>query len=107
MKEPIIVVDADKKSRRALGDLLERQNYRIITCHSLAALQSHVQEYVCRVAILDLDTVPVDNRSLRDLTRRYPDLRVIAVSERRFHPELSEAMASHIYACLCKPVYPA
>lgn len=106
MKGPIIVIDADKGSRRELCNLLEAQDYQVIPSHSLAGLPGLIQGRSCRAVILDLDTVPVNNRHLRDLKKTYPDLYVVAVSGLSFHPELKEAMEAYIYACLCKPVDP-
>ena len=106
MKDPIIVVIADRKQATELGTVLETQNYRSVQSKLLTHLDRLVCENCCRAVILDLDTVPVDNRTLRDLTRAHPGIRVLAVSGRRLHPELKEALSSHIYACLCKPVDP-
>lgn len=106
MNEPIIVIIADKKQAAELGTVLETQNYRSVQSKLLTHLERLVREHSCRAVILDLDTVPVDNRTLRELTRAYPGIRVLAVSGRRLHPELKEALSSHIYACLCKPVDP-
>jgi DNA-binding NtrC family response regulator len=106
MKGSIIVIDADKGSRRELCNLLEEQDYHVMPSHSLAGLPALIQERSCRAVILDLDSVPVNNRHLRDLKKTYPDLHVVAVSGRSFHPELKEAMAAYIYACLCKPIDP-
>lgn len=106
MKELIIVFDADKEQAADMCALLHEQNYCASQSESLAHLEELVRENACRAVIVDLDTVPVDNRTLRNLTRSYPGLRVVAVSGRRLHPELKEALSSHIYACLCKPVDP-
>jgi DNA-binding response OmpR family regulator len=54
--------------------------------------------------LLDLDHLSVDNRYIRELSRQQPKLSIIAVSSRTFHPELEEALSSHISACLVKPV---
>ncbi|MEW6349482.1 MAG: response regulator [Thermodesulfobacteriota bacterium] len=104
MKATITVVDADKEQAAALRTLLEQENYSAVSCESLARLDELLQADCSRVAVVDLDTVPVDNRGFRNLKRKYTTVRVIALSSRRFHPELEEAMASHIYACLGKPV---
>ncbi len=106
MKESIIVVDGDKKSCRAMCKLLEAHQYCGIPCHALADVQGLIEQNSCRALILDLDTVPVDNLSFRDLKKANPGLCVLAVSGRLFHPELKEAITSYIYACLCKPVDP-
>src|SRR5271157_5021742 len=106
MNEPIIVVDGDKRSCRDMCNLLEGHQYCGIRCHALANIQGLIEQNSCRALILDLDTVPVDNRRVRNLKKANPGLCVLAVSGRIFHPELKEAIASYIYACLCKPVDP-
>lgn len=58
------------------------------------------------VLVLDLDTIPSENRFFRNLKRQCPAMSIIGLSSRSFHPELKEAMRKYIYACLCKPVDP-
>ncbi len=106
MKGPIMVIDADKRTCRSMCNLLEAHQYLAIPSHSLATIENLIEKNSCRVVILDLDTVSVDNHHFRDLKRKYPDLHILAVSERLLHPELKEAMTTCIYACLCKPVDP-
>jgi DNA-binding NtrC family response regulator len=106
MKLPIIVIDADKSTCRSMCTLLEANQYLGIPSHSLARVENLIEKNSCRTVILDLDTVPVENRHLRELKRSYPDLYFLAVSGRKFHPELKEAISSYIYACLSKPIDP-
>jgi len=103
MERPIIVVDADEDQSQELCDVLERDNYRTIALHSLGNLEEKIQETACRVVILDLDTLPVDNRFITHLRKGNPKLPIIGLSSRPFHPDLKEAMSSHICACLRKP----
>jgi DNA-binding NtrC family response regulator len=104
MQEPVVVVDADEQQRQEMCAVLEREDYRTVSLHSLATLNQEIQEGTRRVVILDLDTIPVDNRFFRGLKKENPGVCVIGLSSRPFHPELKEAMSSHIYACLGKPV---
>jgi DNA-binding NtrC family response regulator len=104
MQEPVVVVDADEKQRQKMCAVLEREDYRTVSLHSLATLNQEIQEGTRQVVILDLDTIPVDNRFFRGLKKENPGVCVIGLSSRPFHPELKEAMSSHIYACLGKPV---
>lgn len=104
MGDSIMVVDADRRTCRSMCNLLEAHRYLGIPSHSLANLERLIEKNSCRAMIVDLDTVPVNNRRLRDLKKTYPDLYVLAISGRSFHPELKEAMVDHIYACLSKPV---
>lgn len=101
-----MVVDADKEQRKELRAILEPEHYRITTLHSLLNLEERILKGTCRAVILDLDTVPVSNRALRQLKRKNPDIFIICLSKRKFHPELEEAISRHIYACLGKPVDP-
>lgn len=104
MDRPILVVDADKAQCKKLCTLLERSNYRTVASHSLTNLEKSVQEGALQVVILDLDTLPVDNRFIVDLRRENPAVRIMGLSKRPFHPELQEAISKHFYACLYKPV---
>jgi DNA-binding NtrC family response regulator len=102
----VIVVDANSEERQELCRLLERNRYQVTSKDSLAELLTHIRENSCHAVILDLDSLPVDNRFIRGLCRESPDLRVIGISRRTFHPELEEAMRTYISACLSKPVDP-
>ncbi len=81
------MIDAYKASRRELCNLLEAHDYHVIPSNSLAGLPGLIRGSSCRAVILDLDTVPVNNRHLRDIKKTFPDLYVVAVSDRSFHPE--------------------
>ena len=104
MQDPILVVSANEQHCLELCAVLEGEDYRIRLLDSLEHLAGGIKGDDCRLAILDLDSLPVDNRLIRKLKRKNPSLRIIGISSRSFHPELREAMSSHIYACLGKPV---
>lgn len=106
MEKEVVVLDADEKQCGKLCAILEERHYRAIPMHSLLDLETYIQGRGCRLVILDLDTVPVDNLALRELKRKNPGIYIVALSKRQFHPELEEAIGSHIYACLGKPVDP-
>ena len=104
MQDPIFVVSANDQNCLELCAALEGEDYSIRRLDSLDYLTGGIQGCDCRLAILDLDSLPVDNRLIRKLKRKNPSLRIIGFSSRTFHPELQEAMSSHIYACLGTPV---
>jgi DNA-binding NtrC family response regulator len=103
MERPIIVVDADKGESEELCAALEQDNYRTVALDSLLHIGKKIQETACRVLILDLDNLPVDNRLITNLRRENPGLPIIGLSSSPFHPDLEEAMSSHICACLSRP----
>jgi len=104
MEEPIVVVNANEAACLELCTGLQKEHFRTTALHSLMALEGEVQESVCRVVIMDLDNLPVDNRFFRELKRKNPRVHIVGLSSRPFHPELEEAMSSHISSCLTKPL---
>ena len=104
MQGMVVVVDANLDERQELCRLLEQSRYQTSPMQSLAELLNHLRASACHAVILDLDSLPVDNRFIRNLCKENPDLCVIGISGRSFHPELEEAIRTHISACLSKPV---
>ncbi len=104
MHEPILVVDPDEEKCHELCKLLQRHQLQSTALHSLVDLEDRVLPGDRPVVILDLDTLPVDNRFFRNMTKRNPEVKILGVSSRSFHPELQEAMSRHIISCLSKPV---
>jgi DNA-binding NtrC family response regulator len=104
MRKNIIVMDADPEEPQGLCLLLERNHYEAAHLLKLPDLIDHIRQNPCHALILDLDSLPVDNRFIRNLSRENPGLCIIGISSRTFHPELEEAMRAHISACLSKPV---
>ena len=102
----VAVIDSDETQCQELCGLLQHMDYPAAPLHSLKDLDQRLQRDPFKVAIFDLDTMPVDNNYLRTLKKQYPDIFVLVISSRSYHPGLEEAMRSHIYACLAKPLDP-
>jgi DNA-binding NtrC family response regulator len=106
MEKMILVLDADETECGELCALLNDQQFRTVPIHSLPEMITLIQDIECLVVIVDLDTVPIDNRTIRELTLKYPGLYFLCLSSERFHPHLKEALCYYIYACINKPVDP-
>ena len=104
MQSPIVMVSGDKRESLDLCTLLGNHGYKVVRSPSLGKLDTQLGEKDCRLLLLDLDHLQIDNRTIRELSKRHPGLSIIALSSRTFHPELEEALSSHISACLVKPV---
>ena len=104
MEKGIVVLDANKKQCQGICSFLDELNYRATPKYSVKDLSEFMQEGHCGLLILDLDTIEVDKNLFRKLKRTKPSLSIVGLSSRSFHPELQEAMSSHIYACLSKPL---
>ncbi len=106
MDNKIIVLDADKKSCQGLCEVIEEHIYPTTPLHSLLDLETTLESGGYIAVILDIDSVQVDNRVIRQLTIKYPETSFLCTSKDRFHPELKDAICYHIYACLTKPIDP-
>jgi len=104
MQKTIMVVNANPDECRDLCRLLEGSHYLAVPLVTLSELMNRLTEAGCNAVILDLDSLPVDNRFICRLGKEHPALCLIGISSRHFHPELEEAMRAHISACLSKPV---
>lgn len=104
MQRTILVVNANSDERLEWCRILERNRYLSTPMESLSKLPMQLLEARHDALILDLDSLPVDNRFIRNLSKENPELCIIAISSRNFHPELEEAMRAHISACLSKPI---
>lgn len=106
MKNKIIVLDANRDSRHELCSILNSKNYPFTMTHALSSLEELFESGQYVAVIVDIDSVPVDNRTIRKLALKYSGVRFLCTSKDRFHPELKNAICYHIYACLNKPVDP-
>jgi DNA-binding NtrC family response regulator len=106
MQKRILVVDAVRKQCRQLCTLLKKRGYPATPIHSILTLEKCLAQGEYLSVILDIDTVPVDNHMIRELTIKNPGVNFFALSAYRFHPKLKDAICYHIYACINKPVEP-
>ena len=104
MVKKVILVINNPKEADQLSLLLSENQYPSHTIDGLANLDQTIKEISCNTIILDLDSILVDNRSIRKLTLQYPDICFLCISKDRFHPKLKDAICYHIYACLNKPL---
>ena len=106
VEKKILVLDANKTGCRGLVELLGEGQYPTTSISRLSDLEGHLEKGDYLAVILDIDSVPVDNRVIRKLTIKYPEVHFLCTSKDRFHPDLKDAICYHIYACLTKPVDP-
>jgi DNA-binding NtrC family response regulator len=104
VKKSILVIDADKEQGRELCELLKAGQFRVVSQYSAQNLEQQIKDTQCRVILWDIDTVPVDNRTVRELTRKFPGVYLLCLSKQPLHPELKDAISQHIYACLNRPI---
>lgn len=103
-KMKIAIVDTDKRQSRQLCKLLASRQYETAPLFSLHDLEKTIGEAEYQAILWDLDTVPVENRIIKDLTLRFPEVYFFGLSRHQFHPRLKDAICYHIYACINRPI---
>lgn len=106
MSNEFIILDADKAGTRDLSEMLLSNGYPVVATHELSGLNLLLRSGAYIGVIIDIDSVSIDNRTIRDLALNNPGLCILCTSKDRFHPELKDAICHHIYACLNKPIDP-
>ncbi|MBR9984711.1 MAG: hypothetical protein KFF68_02260 [Desulfosarcina sp.] len=104
-KNLVAVMGADAQEAASICRIIREGDYRTATCSNLNDLTSILSD-PCMAAFLDLDSVPLDNRTIRALALAHPATCFLCISGERFHPDLQEAIRHHLFACLHKPVDP-
>jgi len=104
MGKKILVLDSDEAQCRQICDKLEEGQYPAVSVQTLTETERCLEENGFIIIIIDIDTVSVTNQIMREMTIKHPGIYLLCLSERPFHPELEDAICSHIYACINKPV---
>lgn len=102
----ILIVSKNQREALRLGAMVAERDYDSEILSSLEVLASRLGADDVIAAFIDIDTIPTDNRCIRNLTLKHPAVYFFCISRDRFHPELKDAICYHIYACLNKPIDP-
>jgi DNA-binding NtrC family response regulator len=106
MKPTVAVMAASKEQCREISELLRTSDYPTVAWNSGASLQEQIRGAAVKVLLVDLDNMAVDNTFFRNIKKMQPEVFILALSSASHHPDLKEALGSHIYACLAKPLDP-
>ncbi len=104
MEKKVILISKKSKELNQIDTILSKNNYRSHLIERIENLNKELTNTPCNCVILDLDSISIDNRTIRELTIEYPHIYFLCMSKDRFHPELKDAICYHIYACLTKPL---
>ena len=104
MKRKVILISKKSKEQNQIDAVLSKNDYESHLIESIKSLDIHMTDLSSNCVIFDLDSVNIDNRTIRELTIQYPHIYFLCLSKDRFHPELKDAICYHIFACLTKPL---
>jgi DNA-binding NtrC family response regulator len=102
----IFILEADDRMSSDIRSIVGTQGYRTKSFATLPELSDGLVSGTCKVVMLDLDSVPLDNRTIRNLALSFPSVSFFGLSRDRFHPELRDAICYHLFACLTRPIDP-
>jgi len=105
-EKEILVMSANEYESRELCSLLRKQCFGVSIYIKVEDVDKDFPDTTPFAVILDVDSISIDNRSIRDLRMKFPNASFLCTSKDRFHPELKEAIRHHIFAFLNKPVDP-
>lgn len=106
MQPKLLIVNEDTAEREALCALLAKEGYLAEVVTILDELESRMGTGDYLAVLLDVDSVQVENRTIRDWVLANPGIPFLCTSQDRFHPKLKDAICYHIFACINKPVDP-
>ena len=106
MEKKIIFVAEDQNQADNLCHVLHVHNYNVKHLQSFQMFEGLPENELFSAVIVDLDSVAISNIDIRTFKRANPDIPLLAISYKPFHPDLQESMRSHIFACVSKPVDP-
>ncbi len=90
----IVIVGKEKLECQNIVKLINEKKYSGITLKSISALEKTLSQEECMAVLIDIDTVPVENRELRELTLKYPESSFLCMSNEKYHPELRKPFAT-------------
>lgn len=104
MGRKVVLISKKNKELKQINQFLSKNNYEYHCLGSIDQIGAALSNIPTHCIIFDLDTIDVDNQTIRALTIEYPSIYFLCMSKSRFHPELKDAICYHIYACLTKPL---
>lgn len=105
-QKTILLMNADPEESAGIAHLLKEADFKTQSVKTSSELKKKRENASFTAVIMDLDSLALDNRSIKELALQFPDVPFLCISKERFHPELKDSIRDHIYACLTKPIDP-
>ena len=102
----ILVIDLDGKHRRGFRQVLTDMPLTADFFESIDRLPARLDIRRYRAVIIDLDEKIPSKTTFETWRRQNNHLNILGISSKRFHPDHSEVIGQHLFACLKKPVDP-
>lgn len=106
MNSKVLVVNGVKKEADSIADILRPAGYTSWIIDNMEGMEPALKAGDCMAVLIDLDSLEVSNRIVRQMTLKFPQVCFLCTSWKPFHPELQDAICYHIFACVQKPIDP-
>lgn len=99
-----LVLLLNREDARQVKNLLAKHGLAMVHVGRIEELEPALAGRPECLLVLDLEVAGVDNEHLRRLKRSRPDVSIIGLSAKTYHPELQESLRSHLLAVVAKPL---
>jgi len=100
----IVIASNDKDTCGKIAQIVQNGGYPVIILCSFIDLEIYLHDHECLITILDLGSLSVDNRQIKELALKHHSTYFLGLTEHRLNPELEESICYYLYACIAKPV---
>lgn len=100
----VLVVSRDAGLADDLSQQVTEAAYHAETLDGLDSLRHALAASECLAVFLDLDSISLDNATVRALVCLHHRISFFGISRLHVHPNLQEAISHHLQACLSAPV---
>ncbi len=104
MSVNILIIGSGDMNDRGYMTLLTRPPFNVDVFDSVDQLPTGFDIRLYRAIFIDLDRKIPPKTTLATWRKQNGTLKILGLSSKSFHPDLSEIIGQHLFACLKKPV---
>ena len=105
MKMNVILISSDHKMRALVEGIVSRTDFGVMTFPDIGSAIDWALSEQHSLLLLDLDSVNVDQQTLKGMSPLLVSSQLIGISAHNYHPYLKEAVQSGLFTALVKPPF--
>ena len=106
MRRTVVVLSSHRSENEEMSNLLASHDLVVESIYTIDHLESWLEKQDSLAVFIDTDSIALDNKTIRQLNRKFPSVNLLLFSAKRIHPDLKEAIGQYVYACISKPIDP-
>lgn len=104
MYHTAVMLDHDASEIVRVERLLAVHGLNVRHCNRIEDLEHILNTCLDCLVLLNLDAYDLTNEMLCRMSQACPQIRIIGMSNRPYHPELELALRSHLQAVVARPI---